>query len=199
MAYPQPVEVRPIPASPEDRVRWEHTGLRRRMLYGLWQPDLVRRLELAIGHIRRDAWGPPDLSTNVFRSSVTALATLYDRAPTVAGGTPEIVDEAARAGLWGLMQRVQRDTLGLREMFVVPDVTADSMTFRAVSPDSVIATPDPERPGQFKDWKELRRWTTEKGVRWVWDTYDADGTRRIVDVEDGARIWSTRMLCDHPR
>ena len=69
----------PMPHDPAEAARWEHTRLRRRMLYGAWREDLDRRIALAIGAVRREAWGIPDLSSNVFRSSMTSMAVLYER------------------------------------------------------------------------------------------------------------------------
>lgn len=133
----------PSPRDPRTLVRWTHTRLRRCLLYGDWLRFLEDRLTTEIGNVRRTRWGHPDLSSNVFRSSVSQLAVLYDRPPTLrcAEGGQDLLDEVERAGWWQLAQRVQRDTIGLREMLVHVDVVdgedGPELQFRPVPPDLV--------------------------------------------------------------
>lgn len=173
----------PSPADPQEQARWEHTRLRRRMLYGAWSQDLDRRIEAQIGHVRRDAWGTPDLSSNVFRSAVSSLAVLYDRRPSLAHSDQASADELAhiviRAGLWPLMQRVQRDTLGLREMLLRVEITAGAegqdarLHFRPIFPDMVICEASASEPDQPYEVKELRLMCDELTGqhRWVWEIF----------------------------
>lgn len=171
----------PMPHDPSEAARWEHTRLRRRLLYGAWREDLDRRIGLAIGAVRREAWGVPDLSSNVFRASMQSLSVLYDRRPKVSHNEPGAADELSKyvvdAGLWPLMQRVQRDTLGMREMFIRVDVVADrdepedaEVTYRPIPPDMVLAHADPEHPDEPVEVRELRLRRDRVGrPRWTWD------------------------------
>lgn len=173
------IPIPPLPRDPAEFARWQHTRLRRRMLYGAWRPDLVERIEWAIGSVRRDAWGVPDLSSNVFRSSFSSLAVLYDRRPTVshdnANAAAQVGGLVSGAGYWSLMQRVQRDTLGLREMFIRVDaMLADNgqveMSYRPVPPDMVLAEASPDRPDVPVEIYELRlRHDTAGRPRWTYD------------------------------
>jgi len=169
----------PLPSDPSEAARWEHTRLRRRMLYGAWREDLDRRISWSIGAVRREAWGVPDLSSNVFRSSIQSLAVLYDRRPTITHNDQTAADQLAGlvvdAGFWPLMQRVQRDTLGMREMLIRVDVSMDSVgspviVYRPVYPDMVLAgcsSSEPDRPIEIR---ELRLRTSSTGqARWTWD------------------------------
>ncbi len=171
----------PMPTDPAEAARWEHTRLRRRMLYGAWREDLDHRIAQAIGAVRREAWGVPDLSSNVFRSSMQSLAVLYDRRPQITHNTPGAADELAsyvvEAGLWPLMQRVQRDTLGMREMFLRVDVTIDrdepggaEVSYRPIPPDLVLAYAHPEHPDEPVEVRELRLRKGKDGKpRWCYD------------------------------
>lgn len=185
----------PMPHDPAEAARWEHTRLRRRMLYGAWREDLDRRIALAIGAVRREAWGIPDLSSNVFRSSMTSMAVLYDRRPQVhhsqAGAADELSKYVIDAGLWPLMQRVQRDTLGMREMFIRVDVSEDrdepgkaEVNYRPIPPDMVLAHAHPEHPDEPVEVRELRLRRGKDGKpRWTWDVLSvADLDRPVYRV-----------------
>ena len=191
-----------MPHDPVDAVRWEHTRLRRRLLYGAWREDLDKRIALAVGAMRREAWGIPDLSSNVFRSAVSSLAVLYDRRPKISHNDQQSADNLAGyvvdAGLWPLMQRVQRDTLGLREMFVRIDVFAPAqpgaraeVVYRPVPPDMVIAEASPENPDEPIEFKELRLREDAAGrKRWTWDYFsieaDEEPSYRILSAGENA-------------
>lgn len=176
----------PSPQDPQEQARWTHTRQRRRMLYGAWAEDLDRRIESQIGHVRRDAWGTPDLSSNVFRSAVSSLAVLYDRRPSLGHDDQASADELARvvirAGLWPLMQRIQRDTLGLREMLVRVEITAGpegrgaKLHYRPVFPDMVLAeasAADPDQPLVVKELRLMRHEHTGQ-ARWVWEIFSVE-------------------------
>lgn len=164
------------------------------MLYGVWQEDLDARLLKALGGIRREAWGLPDLSSNVFRASVSALAVLYDRPPQVhhdAPGAQGLVTQVRRAGLWSMMQRHQRDTIGLREMLTRVDgvitPSGPALRYRPVYPDMVIAQGDPEQPDHPIRISEcrLRRDPTTKRTAWTWDVWDvSDPDHPVFQVRD---------------
>jgi hypothetical protein len=169
----------PLGAEPSELARWQHTRLRRRMLYGEWEEDLVVRIEQAVGTVRRQAWGRPDLSANPFRSLCAQVAVLYDRTPILSHpddpeGTAASVLAAAltRAGAWSLMSRVQRDTIGLREMLVRADVCEDgSLVLRPVYPDMVVIECDPDEPTEPIHIREgrLRKDPETKAIGWTWD------------------------------
>ena len=171
----------PIPKNEEDARRWEHTRLRRRMLYGEWEKDLDQRLRQQIGNVRKEAWGSPDLSSNVFRSVVSQLAVQYDVWPTIGhdDGAAELTAAIEQAGLFPLLSRVQRDCLGLREMFVRVDVAGDGgLTFRPVFPDLVVAESHPDRPAEPVVLKEARLRNDPVSGRsvWCWDICDISNT-----------------------
>lgn len=167
----------PIPNDQAEHDRWQHTRLRRRMMYGAWAPDLNDRLRQQIGNVRREAWGSPDLSSNVFRSVVSQLSVQYDHWPTIGhdDGAGELTAAIEAGGLWPLMARVQRDTLALREMLVRVDIADDGgLTFRPVFPDLVIAKSHADRPSDPVMLKEARQRTDPDTGRtaWYWDVTD---------------------------
>lgn len=189
-----PSDIPPIPSHPDEAARWEHTRLRRRLLYGLWRDDLERRMRTMMGHVRQSAIGEPDMSANPFAASCAAVAALYDRAPLIrhsdTGAAETMTALVERAGLWALMQRAQRDVLGLRELLIRVDASETStgveVVYRPVYPDLVLADPDPERPDRPRVIREATRLADSSGrARWVWDTWSLDdgGSHRILAAD----------------
>jgi len=174
----------PTPPSPkdgEDAARWEFTRKARRILYGRWDWDLERRVQLRVGQVKREAWAPVDLSANSFKQNWSGLAKLYVRSPVISHvdrGAAErmklFVDES---GLWQLMQRVQRDTLGLREMLLRIDVVDEALVFEPVFPDMVVAKPKPDVPYVPRriEWAVERKREETGRLVWTWEIFDIDG------------------------
>lgn len=175
-----PVHVPPAPTNREDAERWEHTRRRRRMLYGRWMTDLEDELRRRVGSVRADAWGTPDLSANPFRKAAGGRATLYDRPWTIehddAAAAVVLSRHLDMAGAIPLLQRLQRDTLGLREMLLdVQGVTRPDGSYdvllRPVYPDLVVGVPDPLQPDQPIELREYRIRTVGREPQWVVDVY----------------------------
>jgi hypothetical protein len=159
----------PVPLIPQDPCeagRWQATAAAWRLLYGEWRGDLEARVQSLIGNVRREAWGAVDLSANLFRQVWDAIATLYDTPPTVDHETEQgkaLGELITASGYWSRMQRIQRDTLGLREMLVRVDVAGEGptavLTYRSVLPHAVILLADPDRPDvPVEIWEARRRW-----------------------------------------
>ena len=156
------------------------------MLYGAWLEDARIRLRKMLGNLRADVIGDPDLSANPFRALCSAVAALYDHAPEVTHTSGAELDvESMRsilagAGYWSMMQRVQRDCIGMREMLVRVDVSLDETgqpvaVYRPVPPDMVECDADNEEPERPVEVRELRRYVvrgTEMWVREVWSIAD---------------------------
>jgi hypothetical protein len=178
-------------SDPAEAQRWSDTSRCWRLLYGCWESDLESRTTKVIGSVRREAWGQVDLSANLYRVIWDAVSTLYDRPPRIEHDDPaglELAELVAASGYWQLMQRVQRDTLGLREMLVrldaVPrrDGQGYELTHRAVTPDVVVAQADPDRPDVPVVICEAR----VRGGDWVWDEL-------AIDLADGAPSYQQRQ------
>lgn len=211
MAHSQLIPNPPSPNEPREARRWEESRRRRKMLYGVWQDELDARLLRALGGIRKEAWGQPDLSSNVFRASVSALSVLYDRPPAVKHDDPGaegLTRAVQKAGLWSMMQRHQRDTIGLREMLMHVDVLERGageprLVFRPVYPDMVVAIGDaldPTRPVCIREMR-LRR-DSFGGSKWTWDEWDITDplapSCRVLDATTGdfSRDLSKEFLGD---
>ena len=169
-------------SDPEDAARWMWLRKVRRILYGKWREDLQRHVELLVGTERKSAWQTADLSANFYRSAWDALARSYDSPPTVTHadenaqgliGPGGAIDQA---GLWPMQQRTQRDTLGLREMFVRVDaVQTDSgpvLTYRPAFPDLITVVVDSDRPDVPVKLCESRMREINGSKAWFWDVYD---------------------------
>ena len=151
----------PPPSDPTEIRRIEHTRLRRRLLYSEHEQDLNELMERQLGTIRREAWGAPDMTANPFLSLWEQSARMYGVAPDVehpdAAGQ-ELAALIADTGYWALMQRVQRDTLALREMVMRIDVVDGGLVFRPVFPDLVEASAHPRRPDTpttLAEWEHI--------------------------------------------
>lgn len=192
----------PTPMDPAEAQRWDHSRLRRRLLYGLWRPDALHWLIRALGDVRADQVGEPDLGANTFRTFAGGVAALYDR-PYVVRHQDEAAASAMtgiveRSGLQAQMIRIQRDTIGIREMLVAVDArlglegdpSSLEVCYRPVFPDLVLADPDPVDPERPIRIREARRWTDPRAPgrsAWVWDTWDvadpAMPVHRIVSAQ----------------
>jgi hypothetical protein len=172
---------KPLPDSPWDQKRWKHTGLRRRILEGEWEQDIRFAVQEQAGQQRAKAWKKVDMSSNVLASVCGQLAVIYSRRPVVSHAEDEAAAKAVGDLLEGwesMMQRLQRNTIGLREMLLRPDVVVVDdepvVVLRPVTPDMVLADVDSDRPEVPVRIRELR-WRTAKDTGeggWYWDELD---------------------------
>lgn len=179
------INMKPNAPTQADEARWSHTALRRRMLQGTWEQDLEDELYRHLPTDRREAWGPSDLSSNVFEQVNRQLSVLYTERPqvhNVEGDIEPLQKMVNDAGLFPLMQRMQQYTLGMRECIMRIDVNphAEGMTvdypgiqYRIVTPDYVICDASPDLPDKPNYYQELRlRTNKENKTEWVWDIFD---------------------------
>jgi hypothetical protein len=163
----------PAPRDPVEAARIEHTRLRRRLLYGMAEADLEAHLIATIGSIRRTAWGKVDQTRNPYLQIHTQCAALYGSEPTVAApaGGEDIANAIADTGYWSLMQRVQRDTLGMREMLVRIDLDEQGIALTPVPPDMVTVEVHPRRPNipvAVREWMP----DPDDNSKWIQHLYD---------------------------
>lgn len=179
------IKMKPTAPTQADEARWEHTALRRRMLQGTWEQDLEDELYRHLPTDRREAWGPSDLSSNVFEQVNRQLSVLYTERPQVhniEGDIEPLQKMLNDAGLFPLMQRMQQYTLGMRECIMRIDVNPHTknmpvdypgIQYRIVTPDYVICDASPDLPDHPNYYQELRLRTTKEGkTNWVWDILD---------------------------
>ncbi len=165
--------------------RAEHTALRHRMLCGTWYQDLIDAMNMHVSLERQEAWGNPDMSSNIFKETTKTLCALYLKAPVITnpkaeeGQTKGLLGNEGvltQCGLWGLMKRVQFFTIGLRECFIRVDYAADidKISYRIVTPDMVSATGaknDYHDPVSIKEMRLRQNPQTEK-LEWTIDFLD---------------------------
>ena len=178
-------DVPPKPQAPDayNQKRWDHTALRRRMVTGIFEEDLVYELRRHFPEDRLAILGPPDLSSNCLLQISQQLAQLYHQEPTVSHGETDISSLVGRngyvskAGFFQLMSRVQMMTIALRECFVRIDVAPDrpdemvrspSLLYRLVTPDFVICEASPDAPDTPLYYQELRLRVDPETNRPVW-------------------------------
>ena len=170
---------KPMPRNPQEASRWGETALRRRLLDGLWEGDLIQHRRAHFDGIRDNALGPCDMSSNAFKRISEELSVLYTEAPRVMhpddNATLLIRRDGLleRSGLWAQMQRFQRWVIGCREYLIRPHIQADGVPYyRPVSPDMVLAIPDSDRPDYPIKICELRERIINHKVTWTWDVLD---------------------------
>ena len=118
MMYLNNVPPKPQAPSDTDERRWQHSGLRRRLLTGLWERDLEDELLRHLPTDRREALGPSDLSSCAIEQVTRQLAMLYHSEPNITGegDISALVGRdgfVTKAGYFQLMQKVQQMTLGI--------------------------------------------------------------------------------------
>ena len=168
------------PDTQEDRDRWSEQALRYRLLTGAHIEDLRDELRrLFAREIAADLEFHPDMSRNPLRMIVQQLANLYAEPPKVHTEDRELdLSAIVTARLWSLQQQTERLTLGINEAVVRVDWEwwrgATEATYRPISPDLIVARPDPSRPDQPIAVEELRP-RVKPGTYdkvWTWDVYD---------------------------
>lgn len=174
-----------FPASETDRV--EHTRMRRRMLYGLARPDFRRKVLARLRSVERaEAWGDPDMTGNLFASACRGLAQLYTpdlprvRGPSAADA---VIEAAASGGLWNLLIRGQRDTIGLRQWLVRVEAVDDpasllgkGLAYRPAYPDRCVCRPRadaPDLPAYVAEAVYSQR-RGDPSPRWYWEIWSTD-------------------------
>ena len=178
----------PQPPKSEDQSRWAMASKLYRMAYGLWSPDLERRVEKQVGGIRKEAWGEPDISANVFKAGWDAVAVLYDHEGRVQHEDPAAAARMAGllevSGFWPLWQTVQRDVLAMRELLVRVDIDRGEPVYRLVYPHWVTATARPQRPDEPVQVSEARLRSINGADVWTWDNLDSEAmSYTITDTE----------------
>lgn len=189
MIYSNAIPPKPTAPSEIDERRWAHSGLRRRLLTGLWEQDLEDTLLAHLPTDRREALGVSDMSSNAFEQVTRQLSVLYFTPPMV-NHEQDISALIGRegfvsvAGYFQLMQKVQQMTLGIREMFVRVDVSPHvpkanaripGLSFRAVTPDYVLAMASEDAPDIPLYYQELRlrmKPNDPENAIWTWDIFD---------------------------
>lgn len=181
------------PHDPADLLRWTATRKKRRILYGRHEQDVTNLTRKVVGSMRTEAWKAVDLSSNVALESYTAQAVLFDSAPTL-NGDPELEQLIVNSGLWDSMRRTQRDTLGLRVVFVRPNVVRGRLTYRVVWPDMVTVKTDGDDTSRPVVLRELREFTHPLTGRseWLWEEFDISDpdnpSWRILDIRSPSNV-----------
>ena len=171
----------PIPTNEADANRWRAQSLRWRLLHGQWEHDAKDLQIRAMGNLRSDAHGPPDLSSNVFASCANELGIHYNDGVTIgrevgaedAAALDVLTEALVKAGHAPIMQTAVIDLIGIREMFVRVSQRKDgSIMLRPVYPHYVIATGDPDAPDVPTRIEELRHRCIDGVECWTWDVLD---------------------------
>lgn len=192
------------PKDQEDRDRWAEQALRYRLLTGAHIEDLRDELRrLFAREIAADLEFHPDMSRNPLRMIVQQLANLYAEPPRVQVEDPDAdLSAIVTARLWPLQQQTEKLVLGVNESVLRIDWEywrgATEATYRPISPDLIVATPNPSQPDQPIAIEELRTRTRPGNHErvWTWDVWDiSDPENPVFRIElegdKGQRIDAT--------
>lgn len=168
----------PGPVDASEIRRWEYTRWRRRIFYSGHRADVQAAIKEHVGTTRAKVWGTPDMSANPTLALSELRSRMYAEAPAVAG-MADTVEAATAAGLWSLMQRVQRDASGLREMAVGVEVIDGRPVYTPMFPDLLEGRAAPGDPGQPVVLTHTRE---HPGLGWVRVTWDIEG--QIYEARD---------------
>lgn len=197
MAQDKPVKASKtiLPPTREDQARWEATRLRRRIMTAKgWVHDLGQHMAKHLDPARMEAWGPPSMSLNLFKSVVNQLAVLYDSSPTVSNPdlSPEGEAWLAEQNVWSQHPRLCKDVIGLREGLVRLSwnpghhAQGGGIAIRLVSPDYVVAKASalaPTVPLRIEEAVQRKDPHTGEEV-WTWDVWDiSDPTSPYYRIE----------------
>jgi hypothetical protein len=188
------IDAAPIPASQADAARWRAQSLRWRLLHGQWAQDAKDLQVAAMGLIRTDAHGPPDLSSNVFASCCNELGIHYNDGVIIGREVGEedpvalqaLTKALVKAGHAPIMQTAVVDLIGIREVLVRVSQRKDgSIMLRPVYPHYVLASGEPDAPDVPTRIEELRHRRIDGVECWTWD---------VLDVSDPAfplyQVWT---------
>ena len=167
-----------------DRSRAEHSALRDRMLSGLYWDDLEKAITTHLPALRRQAWGPMDMTSNVFRSISGEIGPVpYDSEPHLDGpaGSEQLITRSqggilTDCGYWPLMQSTGEQIVGLREVVMrlehsdVGGLSADPVPPHRVEVD--VLSSAPRRPVRMAIADNRDRPDKDAAQEWTWEQWD---------------------------
>lgn len=193
----------PVPSNAADLARINEQRRRRRLLYSDFERDVIELMQAQLGTVRRSAWGRPDLTANPYLSISEKVSQLYAEEPSITGpgGHEELLAHLAEVGTWPMMQRVQRDTFGLREMLVRGNVERGQLVLTPVFPDMIDhARTSARTPGQPEAITEFVDLGGERWARMITDLGDpAKGIPPALYAEDVTGRDVSEEVLGHPR
>lgn len=195
----------PIPKSADTMRRWSDTEKRYQVLHGDWHNVLQDAINKSVGTQRTREWVDMDRSTNLLRWMAEGRAVLYDRDPVIShddAGALEFMQALLQAaGHTAFSQQLERDVIGLRDMFVRPHVYKEEdgkirLSLRLVYPHRVEAGSDPNQP-QIPRWLEETVWGVRPGTeKEEWTVHRIDIDRREYTVRTSDREDVTAIYLD---
>lgn len=175
-----------VPPSTETAQRWIRSALRRRLLEGVWEDDLIEHLGNHLDPAKQEAWGRPTLALNLYKSTMVQLACLYKQDPIVRN---DDLDDTQQAYLDSIdvfrhHQDMQRLCLGMGECAIKVEwspgnqVSRGGIQLRVVSADRIDAKDDPRAPGiPVMIAEAVRRVdpsSKDREVKWFWEAYSIE-------------------------
>lgn len=184
------------PEDPADIARWDFSRRIRAMLDNEHRAQVEARIEQSFGLTKASEYGRADLTCNILEGAADALSALYKDTPGTSnseGDASDLLRAVEQSGHWARMQVVQRDTMGMREHFLLQDMTdgGDPFTTRVFSDQMVAEGPAdaPDQPWYLKRVVyELNPKTERTELLWdQWDVRDPDKpSRTLLDAKGDA-------------
>lgn len=162
-----------------DLTRQTYTAYRWAVLYGRHRDLVERHIQRSLGVQRADAIGDPDLSVNLLAQVCQWMAVSYLNPPVHWRTDGDVAAAEALApvldssGIWGLMRRVNRDTMALRECLVRVSVDGrNEVCARPAWPQHIRAWAYHDRPDVASTVWERREYRVDGRDSKCWEVWD---------------------------
>lgn len=205
----------PAPKDEYDKIRWDVTSRRVRMIDGTWLPDAEEAIRGWFAPEIQVTLPRPEQSRNPMLAFNNQVATLYDRPYRVAildedGQTMEGGEGMVDGPLLAQQQDMLRYVVACNDCALRLDVSdTREVTYRVVTGDMVFGVPAKANPTQFGMVTELREREIGGEVVWTWERWDVrnpaapefkvyrrmqDGTEEdLTEAATGASGWPEQM------
>lgn len=166
----------PTSSNKEDAKRIESTRLRRRMLEGNWESDIIQYMSSHLDASRQESWGVPSQSVNLFKSVVQQLSVIYFNEPVITNDLFTTESEEYLKSLKIFSKAVQhsQNVIGLRESFYRVFYNGTQVDVRLVTPDYICAKAADRDPNKLVRIEELVKKEYMEEDIWVWECWDIE-------------------------
>lgn len=192
-----------IPSDPKEYARWQHTATRLRMLEGLWETDIIKRLSEKLTPGRNVNLGRPTQSLNLFQSAVRQVSIQHDEP---CGFSNTLLDEVSEktfnnlistTHLHSILQKNTEYVVGLRENLIRIDQVGNSIQLHIATPNTVVIETMPGDPNHLLVVKEVTQYFVDGEWEpcWaIWDIKNPTNPHFRVEDEEGCDVTANVVL-----
>jgi hypothetical protein len=160
-----------------------------------WKIDLLDHMSQHLDPARLNAWGPPAMGVNLYRSFISQITQPQSSDPTLTNTGPLSEEQQQYLGdlpLWSQHLQKSMYLAGLREVLVRVtwakgnQAGGKGIYLDVVTPERIVVKDSPEAPGRPLriEWATKRINPGTKAVEWTWDVWSIeDATAPYFRVE----------------